>query len=297
MTGSVPQIFDRRRLAAQRTRAAAGFAAHDFLLRHIGEDLATRLSLQKKQFECALCLGSSGGLLRHALHETTQITYLIDADLTAAMLPENGPRLVLDEEALPFADSSFDLVIAHWGLHHVNDLPGTLVQIRRALKPDGLFIAALPGSQTLSALRQAFVQAESDLTGRATPHIHPFAELRDLGGLLQRTGFALPVADAEIVPVRYASPLTLLADLRGMGEANILTQRARHGLRRDVLMRALACFTQATQSTQCDGKTIANFEICYLAGWAHHDSQQQPLRPGSATTRLADALNTREEKL
>ena len=296
MTHSVPLIFDRQRLAANRARAAPGFGEHDFLHRHIAADLADRLAVQTRDFDKTLILGSNQGRMRAALQSTQQVSFIVEADLTQSMLPaaQAAPGLVLDEEILPFAEASLDLVISPWGLHHVNDLPGTLLQIKRALKPNGLFLAALPGSQTLTPLRQAFMQAETDICGGAAPHFHPFADLRDLGGLLQRAGFALPVADADMVRVRYRSPLSLLADLRGMGDGNILTQRAKQSLRRDVLMRAMQIFTETSQE---DAKSLAQFEICYLAGWAPHESQQKPMRPGSARMRLADALGTTETKL
>lgn len=296
MSSDVPIIFERQRLAANRTRAASAFAQYNFLHRHIAADMAERLSVQTREFDRTVILGSNKGLLRAALSEHKQVQFIVDCELTAALLPpaSDASSLVLDEEKLPFADASLDLIMSPWGLHHVNDLPGTFVQIKRALKPDGLFLAALPGSQTLAPLRQAFVQAETELCGGAAPHIHPFADLRDLGGLLQRAGFALPVADADMVRVRYSSPFSLLADLRGMGESNVLTQRAKRPLRRDVLMRAMEIFAQATAQ---DGKSLAEFEICYLAGWAPHESQQKPLRPGTARARLADALGTTETKL
>jgi SAM-dependent methyltransferase len=300
MTETVPIIFDRQRLAANRRRAAAGYAQHDFLQRHIAKDLAERLSLQTRDFGKALILGSSGGIMRQALAAENligdgKIGFVAEADITAAMLATDAAAgLVLDEENLPLAEASLDLVVSLWGLHHVNDLPGTLVQIKRALKPNGLLLAALPGNETLRDLRQAFLQAEAEMSGGAGAHIHPFADLRDLGGLLQRAGFALPVADSDIVPVRYGSPFSLLADLRGMGDSNILTQRQRQPMRRDVLMKAMQIFADTTAQ---DGKSVAQFEICYLAGWAPHESQQKPLRPGSAKTRLADALGTQETKL
>jgi NADH dehydrogenase [ubiquinone] 1 alpha subcomplex assembly factor 5 len=306
MSDTVPLIFDRQRLAANRARAAHGFAAHDFLHRHIAADLADRLAVQTRDFDKTLILGSNQGIMRAALDATQNVSFMIEADLTASMLPtaQTAPGVVLDEENLPFAEASLDLVLSPWGLHHVNDLPGTLLQIKRALKPNGLFLAALPGSQTLTALRRAFMQAETEICGGAAPHFHPFADLRDLGGLLQRAGFALPVADADRVRVRYRSPLSLLADLRGMGDGNILMQRAKQSLRRDVVMRALQIFTQLTeeagatpQNTERAAKSVAEFEICYLAGWAPHESQQKPMRPGSARMRLADALGTTETKL
>jgi len=265
----VPQIFDRQRLAANRRRAAPGFAAHDFLHRHIADELAHRLHSFDKTFDRALCLGSSQGLLAAALDalpETSPLGWLAEADLTANMLPARGRALVLDEEHLPLAAQSCDAIVSLWGLHHVNDLPGTLVQIRAALKPEGLFLAAIPGISTLAALRQAFLQAESEFGPGVTPHIHPFADLRDLAGLMQRTGFTDPVSDSEIIPVSYHNPLRLLQDLRGMGDGNILLARHGVGLRRDVLARTLQIFAETARTN--DGKTLAEFEICYLSGRA-----------------------------
>ena len=292
MTETVPIIFDRQRLAANRRRAAAGYAQHDFLQRHIAKDLAERLSLQTRDFDKALILGSSGGIMRQALAAENligdgKIGFVAEADITAAMLATDAAAgLVLDEENLPLAEASLDLVVSLWGLHHVNDLPGTLVQIKRALKPNGLLLAALPGNETLRDLRQAFLQAEAEMSGGAGAHIHPFADLQDLAGLMQRAGFALPVADSDMVHVRYKNPYRLLDDLRGMGEANVLTARPRQFLRRDVLTAALAQFAQETQE---DGKAVATFEICYLAGWAPHESQQQAHEEGQPFTRFDES--------
>jgi SAM-dependent methyltransferase len=213
-----------------------------------------------------------------------RIGRLIEADMTPALLSAGG--LVLDEESLPLKPQSLDLVISLWGMHHVNDLPGAFLQIRRALKPDGLFLAALPGGATLAALRAAFLAVEAEILGGAHPHIHPFADLQDLAGLMQRAGFALPVADSDIVNVRYQNPYRLLDDLRGMGEANVLTARPWHFLRRDVLTAALAQFAAQTQE---DGKAVADFEICYLTGWAPHESQTQAHEEGQPFTRFDES--------
>ena len=193
---------------------------------------------------------------------------------------------MLDEEKLPIKAQSLDLIVALWGLHHVNDLPGALLQIRHALKPDGLFLAALPGGATLAELRAAFLNSEASLLGGAQPHIHPFADLQDLAGLMQRAGFALPVADSDMVAVRYQEPLKLLDDLRGMGEANVLTARPKHFLRRDVLRAALAQFSAATQE---DGKAVAQFELCYLAGWAPHERHGERHKEGEPITRFDES--------
>ena len=205
-----------------------------------------------------------------------------------------GDGVVGDLQALPLAPESTDLIVSALALHTVNDLPGTLAQIRRALRPDGLFLACLPGGQTLHELRHAFASAEAELTGGASPRVAPFADLRDLGGLLQRAGLALPVTDTDVVTVRYASMFALMADLRAMGATSSLVQRSRRPLRRDVLMRAAAIYGE--KFADGDGRVRATFELIWLSGWAPHESQQKPLRPGSAKMRLAEALGTTEIK-
>ncbi|WP_289052511.1 methyltransferase domain-containing protein, partial [uncultured Methylobacterium sp.] len=190
-------------------------------------------------------------------------------------------------------DRSFDLAVSLLALQHANDLPGALVQIRRALRPDGLFVGCLLGGRTLTELRQVLTQAESEVEGGASPRVAPFAEVRDVGGLLQRAGFALPVADVETVTVRYGDPFGLMRDLRAMGLTNALRER-RGGLRRETLMRAAALY--AERFADPDGRLRATFEMIWLSGWVPHESQQKPLRPGSAQARLADALGTVERK-
>jgi hypothetical protein len=180
-------------------------------------------------------------------------------------------------------------------LQWANDLPGVLVQIRRALAPDGLFLAALVGGQSLTELRTALTAAEAELTGGASPRVAPFVDVRDLGGLLQRAGFALPVTDVEPVIVRYSSMFALMRDLRGMGATNALCERSRVPLRRAVLLRAAEIYSE--RFSDPDGRLRATFDIVWLSGWAPHDSQQKPLAPGSARMRLSDALNAREERL
>jgi SAM-dependent methyltransferase len=206
----------------------------------------------------------------------------------------SGERLavVADEEALPFRDGSLDLAVSALALQFVNDLPGALIQIRRALKPDGLFIAAMIGGESLAELRAAFAEAESEVEGGVSPRVAPFADLRDLGALLQRAGFALPVTDVDRVMVRYSSPLALMHDLRRMGASNALAERRRTPLRRATLRRMMEIY--AANFSDADGRIRATFEIVWLSGWAPHESQQKPLRPGSARQRLADALGTKE---
>jgi len=206
-----------------------------------------------------------------------------------------GLRIVADEERLPFADASLDLVVSLLNLHWTNDLVGALIQIRQALKPDGLFLGALLGGETLTELRQALMQAEIDIHGGAGPRVSPFADALDGAGLLQRAGFALPVADIDRVTVRYDHPIKLMADLRAMGETNVLYERSPRPLTRAVLGRMSEIY--AERFALPDGRIPATFEIVSLTGWAHHASQQQPLKPGSAKMRLADALGAVEGKL
>lgn len=198
-------------------------------------------------------------------------------------------------ESLPLSPASIDLAVSALALHFVNDLPGVLVQIRRALRPDGLFLAALIGGDSLFELRQAFAVAEAEIEGGVSPRVLPFADVRELGALLQRAGLALPVVDVDRLTVRYADPLALMRDLRAMGATNVLFERRRAPLRRATLARMMQVY--AERLSDGDGRIRATFDIVWLSGWAPHESQQQPLRPGSARTRLADALGAREHKL
>ncbi|AZO80819.1 MULTISPECIES: methyltransferase domain-containing protein [unclassified Bosea (in: a-proteobacteria)] len=278
-------VFDR---ALYRRRLSAALAAGypDFLLARCIADLDERLSAVLRSFERAADLGSplplAGPALRARAGDLLRIAEVADA----------SAALVGDLEALPFAAESLDLIASLLSLHVVNDLPGTLVQVRRSLRPDGLFIACLLAGQSLTELRQSLLAAEVELTGGASPRVAPFADLRDLGSLLQRAGFALPVIDSESVTVRYGDMFGLLRDLRAMGWANALTERSRKPLRRGVLLRAAELY--AERFADPDGRLRATFEIVWLSGWAPHESQQKPLRPGSAKARLADALGAVE---
>jgi SAM-dependent methyltransferase len=284
-----PTIFDRPLLRSRRARAAARDPA-TFLLERTADDLAARLSTVLRRFELAVDLGTPGDAIRRRLADRVGAIVAVDA-IAEAVAGERLP-VVADEEALPFRDGSLDLVVSGLALQFVNDLPGTLIQIRRALKPDGLLLAALIGGESLSELRAAFAAAESEVEGGASPRVAPFADLRELGGLLQRAGFALPVTDLDRVTVRYASPLDLMHDLRRMGAGNALIERRRSPLRRATLRRMLEIY--AERFADADGRVRATFDIVFLSGWAPHDSQQQPLAPGSAKARLADALRTQE---
>lgn len=286
-----PAIFDRHLLRARRRRARA-LGPATFLLDRVAADLGERLSAVLRVFDVAVDLGTPTDAVRRALSQSGKITTLVAAEPNASALDTAFPRVAADEEALPFADASLDLVVSALSLQFVNDLPGTLIQVRRALKPDGLFLAALIGGDSLTELREAFAQAESQIDGGLSPRVAPFADLRDLGALLQRAGLALPVTDSDRLTVRYATPFALMRDLRAMGATNVLSERRRTPLKRATLLRMADIY--AERFADADGRLRATFEIAWLSGWAPHESQQKPLKPGSATQRLADALGTRE---
>lgn len=274
-----PQIFDRRLYARRRARAAKGFSAFDFLHLRVMEDVIDRLESVTRGFPLAAFDGA--GALADMLTPDCGVDEAVSLDLAPERLPAQGRRLAADAEALPFKPESLDLFVSILTLHAANDLVGALAQARMALKPDGLFIAAIFGEETLGALRAALYAAEAEITGGASARIAPFAGVKDYGAALQRAGFALPVADIDKVSVTYDEPLKLLKDLRGMGETRALKTKAAP-LRRDVVMRALALFAE-TGGTE-------RFEIVYLTGWAPHQSQQKPLKPGSAQISLKDAI-------
>jgi SAM-dependent methyltransferase len=287
-------IFDRALLTKRRDRAAAGASRHEFLLERVADDFAERLSATQRRFKIALNLGAYHGLIGRRLRWTPGVEIVIDMELAPRLLAQCGPlRVRADEEALPFRDQSLDLAVSGLALQFVNDLPGVLIQIRRALKADGLLLAALLGGSTLSELRQVLIAAEEEMEGGASPRVAPFADVQDLGALLQRTGFALPVVDTDVVSVTYSDPLALMRELRAMGATNALSARRRAPLRPQTLMRALQIYRERFGLT--DGRIPATFEIITLTAWAPHESQQQPLRPGTARVRLADALGTVEQ--
>ncbi len=289
------RVFDRALLRRRRERAAGGWAGHDFLKREVASALRERLDDIRHEFPRLLDLGSHGGELVEALRGRAGGDLTVSTDLSPRHLARQpGLRVVADEELLPFAPASFDLIASALSLHWVNDLPGALLQIRQALRPDGLFLAALPGGNSLSELRQCLLQAEAEIEGGASPRVSPFVDLRDAAGLLQRAGFALPVADIDRLSVTYTDALALMRELRGMGETNLVYERRRTPLRRRTLLRAAALYGE--RFAQADGRIAATVEIVYLHAWAPHESQQKPLRPGSAQRRLADALGVRELK-
>jgi SAM-dependent methyltransferase len=279
-------------LRARRRRAAALDPA-TFLVDRVADDLVERLSTVLRRFGRAVDLGTPTAAVARALAglDSVETVFTVTA-IGSHLAGRPGFCIVADEEALPFRDGSLDLVVSGLALQFVNDLPGALVQIRRALKPDGLLVAALIGGETLTELRQSFAEAEAEVEGGVSPRVAPFVDLRDMGALLQRAGFALPVTDVDRLTVRYPSPFALMAELRRMGATNALVERRRVPLRRSTLRRAGELYAQ--RFSDSDGRIRATFEIVWLSGWAPHDSQQKPLVPGSAQRRLADALGTRE---
>ena len=288
-----PNIFDRRLIRANLERAAHALPETDFLLRHAAEELVGRLEGISRTFDLAADAGAYHGVVAGLLNERFPGTKTISLSPVMALAEAcPAPRAVATEEALPLKDGSLDLVISALSLHLANDLPGALIQIRRALRPDGLFLGALLGGETLIELRQAFMMAETETLGGVSPRVFPTADVRDMGGLLQRAGFALPVVDSERLTVTYPTPLALIRELKAMGGANPLLARSRKLMRRDTLAQAIEIYDNEFKGK--DGKVRATFEILYLCGWAPHESQQKPLKPGSAKARLADALRTTE---
>ncbi len=283
------QVFDRRLVRRRRDRAAARVGSVAPILEDCADRLLDRLDDTTRRFARALDIGGRGIVAPRLA--ARGVPFVVSTDLSAGMAARaGGLPVAADEEFLPFAPESFDLVVASLSLHWVNDLPGTLIQIRRALAPDGLFLASIPGLGTLQSLREALAEAETALRGGLSPRISPFPEIRDAAGLLQRAGFALPVADSEEVPIAYRSPLALFADLRAAGEANAVLAADRRTPPRALLPMAAAALPQGPEGI------APGLRLITLTGWAPHESQQKPARPGSATHRLADALGTTERK-
>jgi SAM-dependent methyltransferase len=287
------QLFDRGLLRRRRSRFAHELPQHEFLLSHVAAEIADRIGAVLREFPRALDLGAYHGMLGRAvaaLPSVGEMIYAESAPALAALCPR--PSVVCDEDLLPFRDESFNLVVSGLALHRVNDLTGALVQIRRALRPDGLFVGAALGSRSLHELRYALLEAEAEEEGGASPRIAPFADVREYGALLQRARLALPVSDADLLTVTYPTPRDLMREIRAMGGGNVLAARRKGSLSRRTLERAEAIYR--TRHATPDGRVMASFEIVYLMGWAPHASQQNPAAPGSATMRLADALGTTE---
>jgi SAM-dependent methyltransferase len=287
-------LFDRKLLRERRARFAHEIAARELVLAHVAREIAERVALMLRPFPLALDLGAYHGLLGQKVAELPSVgamTYAESVLALAALCPR--PALVCDEDVLPFKDASLNLIVSGLALHRVNDLPGALIQIRRALAPDGLFMAALLGAGALSELREALIEAEAEGQGGASPRVAPFGDVRAYGALLQRAGFALPVTDAETLTVLYPSPGEVMREIRALGGGNVLLARSRRPLARRTLKRAEDIYRARHGAP--DGKVKASFEIVYLSGWGPDPSQQKPLQPGSAARRLADALGTTEQ--
>src|SRR6478672_11357247 len=266
-----PSLFDRQLLRARQARART-LGPATFLLDRTASELGERLSAVLRQFNVAVDLGTPTDAVRQVLAASGKVGTIVAANVHPA--DQSFLRVAADEEALPFANASLDLVVSALVLQFVNDLPGTLIQIRRALKPDGLLLAALVGGESLSELRDAIATAEVEIEGGVSPHVAPFADVRELGTLLQRAVFAL------------------VRDLRQMGATNILNERRRKPLNRATVRRMAEIYRERFADE--DGRLRASFEIVWLSGWAPHEGQQKPLKPGSAGRRLSDALNTTE---
>lgn len=270
--------------------AAEPAAGADFLMRRAADDLGERLSAVERRFEKAAALFSATAAAREALLSSGKVGEAMRVEADAALLAA-GEGIAAAPETVPFEPESLDLAVSLYALQDANDVPGMLVQIRRALRPDGLFLGCMAGAGTLSELREALLAAETETTGGASPRIFPLADVRDAGALLQRAGFALPVADHETVTVRYDSMFSLMRDLRAMGATNVLVARSRRPTPRALFARAAAIY--AERFSDPDGRVRATFSTIWMSGWAPHASQQKPARPGSATVSLATALGAK----
>jgi NADH dehydrogenase [ubiquinone] 1 alpha subcomplex assembly factor 5 len=285
-------IFDREQIKRNRIRAARTFSDHDFLHRWSKNQLLDRLSDVNRIFSSAACIGSRCPI-EDVDHEKIESGCVMDIT-PAPITPCTSPYINADEEFLPFAPSTLDLVISNLNLHNVNDLPGSLLQIRQALKNDGLFLASILGGETLHELRNVMMQTELEMYGGISPRVAPFADKPQMGDLLQRAGFALPVVDSDIVSVTYDNIFKLMADLRGMGEGNAVAERRKSFERKDFFMQVAKRYNDSFAEE--DGRIVASFEVIFLLGWTPDASQQKPLPRGSAKHSLAEALGSKEYK-
>lgn len=286
-------IFDQSLVEAHRRRALANADPKAaFLLDIVAQELADRVSVVERQFDRAMELHGYTGATALRLLETGKVGAVERVETDHGFATSSTPVVIAPLERVPAEPESLNLLVSPLSLHLTNDTPGAFIQARRSLKPDGLFLAAIPGNGTLNELREALLAAEAELTGGASPRVIPFADVRDMGALLQRAGFALPVADAETYTVRYDSLFALIRDLRAMGMTNPLQARSRTPVSRRFFLRAAEIY--AERFSDPDGRIRATFSIVYLSGWAPHESQQKPLKPGSAKQRLSEALGTKE---
>ncbi|WEX09013.1 methyltransferase domain-containing protein [Chelativorans sp. AA-79] len=287
-------IFDLNLALARKLRAlSASDEGADFLMRRAAEDLSDRLATVERRFPRAAAIFCLTKNAADAIAGSGKADYILRVETDRPLLSGRYEGVVAEPETIPLDPESLDLAVSLLTLHEMNDLPGVLVQIRRALKPDGLFLAAMAGAGTLQELRQSLLQAEAELSGGATPRVSPFADVRDAGALLQRAGFALPVADLETVTVRYDTMFDLMRDLRAMGAANTLVERSRRPAARGLFLRAAKIYQE--QFSDPDGRIRATFNVVWLSGWAPHESQQKPLKPGSAKVSLTNVLSPEDK--
>ncbi|WP_346913252.1 methyltransferase domain-containing protein [uncultured Roseibium sp.] len=293
---TAPDIFDRRLFRQRRLNALRKkVSGADFLLKAVNDDLADRLSMISRSFKTGIDLGGHTGHIADMLRQSGKVDAVYRGDLFDPDPALDPPDFVFDDALPPLKDGSVGLIVSALSLQFVNDLPGTLIQIRRALEPDGLFLATLPGAETLFELRDVLMRAELELSGGAAPRVGPFTDVRELGSLLQRAGFTLPVTDLDRITVRYNTLFDLMNDLRAMGAASVLRERSRNPLPKQVFFRAAELY--ARDHADADGRIRATFALVSLSGWAPHESQQKPLKPGSAKTSLADALKAQDDDL
>lgn len=281
------RVFDRQQILYKRSRKFQKSDKNPYFLHDwASQELSDRLLFIKKEFPTILQIGTRGKNLKDTIsgHHFFCLSDIVKN--------KNMIDVVYDEEFLPFKDNVFDLIVSSLNLHTVNDLPGTLLQIKKCLKLDGLFLASILGGETLFELRDCFAKAEIELSSGITPRIAPFADKQQIGALLQRAGFSLPVIDSEIIRVTYNTIFDLMHDLRGMGETNIISSRKKNFSRRELFLRAGEIYKE--KYVQSDGRIVASFEIIFMTGWSPHESQQKPLKPGSAALRLSDALGAKE---
>lgn len=296
----IMNVFDRNLVKEHRNRAAKTWEEYDFLHNEVALRLCDRLDDVIRDFPLALDMGCHGGNVGQVLEGYPKVKKLVQFDLAEGMArladrQVDATTLVADEEFLPFAPESFDLIVSNLSLHWVNDLPGALLQINRCLKPDGLFVGTMFGIETLRELRYCIAQAEMEVDGGMSPRVSPFADVRDAGMLLQRAGFTLPVVDADAIDVRYENPMKLMKDLKGMGENNKVLERRKNFTKRELIMSAMQKYMEEFAGD--DGRVPATFQIMFMTAWKDDPSQQKPLQPGSADKSLAEALGVSETKL
>lgn len=295
----IMNVFDRKLVRAHRDRASRTWEDFDFLHKEVAERICDRLDDVVRDFPLALDVGCHGGDIADVIGQRGKVEHLIQCDLSEGMVKRADEKkaisVVADEEFLPFGVEKFDLIVSNLSLHWVNDLPGALVQIYRALKPDGLFIGTMFGIETLRELRQCLSDAELAVDGGMSPRISPFADVRDAGMLLQRAGFNLPVVDADAIEVRYENPMKLMKDLKGMGENNKVLERRKNFTKRELIMHTLQRYMDEFSGE--DGRVPATFQVLFMTAWKPDPSQQKPMKPGTADQKLADALGVPEHIL